>query len=84
MLKLTMGSEASAARSSGGGLELIGWMVAEGSEQAGAEAILQPGVVGMMLVEAPLDAEQAFAEPADDLPESRVGLAWRVGRASLR
>jgi len=41
--------------------------VAEGSEEAGAEAVVDGGVAGMMLVEAPLDAEEAFAESADDL-----------------
>src|ERR1700727_186801 len=49
------------------GLGLIGWMTSEGSQKAGTEAILDPAIVGMMFVEAPLDSEQALPEAADDL-----------------
>ncbi len=41
--------------------------MAEGSKQAGAETIFQPGIVRVVLIEAPLDAGLTLAEAADDL-----------------
>src|ERR1700722_417605 len=58
-------------------------MVPEESEQAGAEGSLEPRCAGFVLVVAPLDAQQAFAQAANDLARGRrIGCCHRL-RASL-
>ena len=49
-------------------------------EQPGAEAMLHPGIVGMVLVKAPLNAEQAFSEAAEKV----TGLGRSTVAGSLR
>ena len=58
-------------------------MVSEDCGQPCAEAILHPGIVGMMLVESPLNSHQAFAQ-ADDHTSWNRGFRRRRGlRARL-
>jgi hypothetical protein len=85
-LKLTTCSGASLAPGespeAAAGRARFGRVVAEDAQQASAEAILHPGIAGVMLVEAPLDAEQALAQAGDHVAGLR-GRAGSRGRADL-
>ena len=54
--------------------------MAEDTQQSGTKAILDPGIVGVMFVEAPLDAEQALAQAGDHV----AGLSGRAGSCRQR
>ena len=45
--------------------------MSESTEQPSAESVGKPGIAGMMLVKAPLDAEKTLSQASDDFTMNR-------------